>query len=137
MKIRFLTLLTLLTLLAGCDEPTDGTAGDADPVPVDSPAGSQSPLETQREALFGDAVITADVSGKWARSCSLCHVTGEGGAPRIGNKSEWQARLVQGEQALMIHTIEGFNKMPPLGYCMGCEREDLRAMIKLMIGTET
>jgi len=24
--------------------------------------------------------------------------------------------------------------MPPLGYCMACERDDLRALIKLMSG---
>ncbi len=32
----------------------------------------------------------------------------------------------------MQHAVEGYNNMPPLGYCQACEREDLRALIKLM-----
>ena len=72
--------------------------------------------------------------GMWSRSCALCHVTGEAGAPRTGNADEWRPRLNQGEDAVLSHTIEGFNDMPPLGYCMACEREDFRAMIKLMAG---
>ena len=34
---------------------------------------------------------------------------------------------------LLAHTVEGYNDMPPLGYCMACEREDLRALIRLMV----
>lgn len=83
---------------------------------------------------FADSEVTEAVMGKWSRSCALCHVTGEGGAPRIGNAAEWQPRLAQGEATLLAHTIDGFNNMPPLGYCMACERDDLRALINLMVG---
>jgi len=85
-------------------------------------------------APFADAVVTQAVMGKWSRSCALCHVDGNASAPRTGNTAEWQPRLAQGEAALLSHTIEGFNDMPPLGYCMACEREDFRAMIKMMAG---
>ena len=68
----------------------------------------------------------------WSASCALCHVTGIGGAPHIGQADEWQARLAQGEEVLMRHTLEGLNNMPPLGYCMACEREDFTAMIEFM-----
>ena len=78
--------------------------------------------------------MTADVQEKWARSCALCHVSGEGGAPRMGDQQAWQARLDQGNDTLMAHTINGFNRMPPLGYCMDCETSDFAAMIKLMAG---
>jgi cytochrome c5 len=47
----------------------------------------------------------------WSRSCALCHVDGNAGAP---------------------HTVEGLNSMPPLGYCMACERDDFLAMIDFM-----
>jgi cytochrome c5 len=36
---------------------------------------------------------------------------------------------------LLDHTVNGFNKMPPLGYCMACEAEDFRALIDFMAGT--
>ena len=52
----------------------------------------------------------------------------------MGDVAAWRARLDQGEDTLLTHTIEGFNNMPPLGYCMACERDDLLALIRLMAG---
>ena len=79
-----------------------------------------------------DAVLSADTLRKWTGSCALCHVTGNGGAPRVGNADEWEARLTQSPEILLAHTIEGFNNMPPLGYCMSCEQKDLVSMINFM-----
>jgi cytochrome c5 len=69
---------------------------------------------------------------KWAKSCALCHVDGTGGAPMVGHAEAWAPRLAQGRDVLMRHTIEGFNNMPPLGYCMSCEAEDFSTMIDFM-----
>jgi cytochrome c5 len=82
--------------------------------------------------LFADAVITESGKQRWARTCAMCHVRGEGGAPKIGDAAAWQPRLALGEAALLDHAVNGFNNMPPLGYCMDCEREDLRAYIRFM-----
>jgi cytochrome c5 len=71
---------------------------------------------------------------KWSRSCVLCHVPGHGNAPRVGHPEEWAERLEKGEQVLLTNTIEGFNNMPPLGYCMDCEADDFRVMIRFMAG---
>lgn len=68
----------------------------------------------------------------WSRSCAQCHVDGKAGAPRMGVQEEWAARLGQGEASLVDYTINGLNKMPALGYCMACERDDFLAMIKFM-----
>jgi cytochrome c5 len=76
----------------------------------------------------------ADVMRKWSRSCALCHVDGNGGAPRIGHPEEWRPRLAQGRDVLLDHTLNGVNDMPPLGYCMSCEAEDFRALIEFMAG---
>ena len=75
-----------------------------------------------------------DVMGQWARSCALCHVRGEGGAPVLGDEAAWADRLARGEEVLLQHTVEGFNNMPPLGYCMDCEEDDFRALIRFMGG---
>jgi cytochrome c5 len=34
----------------------------------------------------------------------------------------------------MKHTLEGFNRMPALGYCMDCEMDEFAAMINMMAG---
>jgi cytochrome c5 len=81
---------------------------------------------------FQDATISDLGKARWARTCALCHVNGEGGAPRFGDAAAWAPRLDQGEDVLLDHTINGYNNMPPLGYCMDCEREDFRAYIRFM-----
>ena len=73
--------------------------------------------------------------GKWTRSCALCHVSGNAGAPLVGDTAEWQQRLVQGEESILQRVLLGYNSMPPLGYCMSCEVQDFRAMIGFMAGT--
>ena len=68
----------------------------------------------------------------WTNSCALCHVTGVGGAPIVGNHDDWADRLEQGNELLLEHTLEGYNNMPPLGYCMACEKDDFTALIEFM-----
>jgi cytochrome c5 len=86
------------------------------------------------ESALPESASVYDVMNKWARSCALCHVTGEGGAPRSGFAEDWNPRLVNGKAMLLTHTIEGYNNMPPLGYCMACEEEDFIALIDYMVG---
>ena len=86
------------------------------------------------EVVFSSAEQSPEVMEKWARNCALCHVNGEGGAPVMGDVESWQPRLERGNAMLYTHTLEGFNRMPPLGYCMDCTGEDFAAMINLLAG---
>ncbi len=122
-KIKYSILVfTLGFSLVACSYSTPGP-GD-DPLIVSSPAlaRSSAPLAAEEVAL------------KWSRSCALCHTSGVGGAPKIGVSAEWAPRLAQGKAVLMTHTIDGFNDMPPLGYCMSCDRDDFSALIDFMAG---
>ncbi|MDB2375813.1 c-type cytochrome [Gammaproteobacteria bacterium] len=78
----------------------------------------------------------SEAMAKWARSCALCHITGEANAPVVGDTEEWQQRLQKGEAALLNNVINGINSMPPLGYCMSCEAADFRVMIDFMTGVK-
>jgi len=78
----------------------------------------------------------SEAMAKWARSCALCHVTGEANAPVVGDTEEWQQRLQKGEAALLNNVVNGINSMPPLGYCMSCEAADFRVMIDFMAGVK-
>jgi cytochrome c5 len=113
--------------LAACNSPTGSAinnSGDHRSTPTDSPiAGATAPTSSQA------------VAEQWAASCGLCHATGVGGAPIIGMVQQWRPRLAKGQGQLLRHTVEGFNDMPPLGYCMSCEREDFIALIDFMAGT--
>jgi cytochrome c5 len=78
------------------------------------------------------ARLTPEIMQQWATTCALCHVEGVGGAPRVGVSADWTERLAQGTDMLMRRTIEGFNDMPPLGYCMSCEADDFAVLIDFM-----
>ena len=91
--------------------------------------------EQFRPPTLRTAANDEEVMAKWSRSCALCHITGEAGAPVVGDTAEWQRRLQQGEEAIINNVVEGFNSMPPLGYCMACEVSDFRAMVAYMAGT--
>lgn len=97
-----------------------------------------TPAASAAAPAGADAAARPDpaVMRQWSRSCALCHVDGNAGAPRIGHPEEWQPRLAKGRDVLFEHTVNGFNKMPPLGYCMSCEGADFRALIDFMVGTD-
>jgi len=97
--------------------------------------GAESGVSTENLAQ-GSSPETLDsvLLNRWWRTCALCHINGQGGAPRMGNMDEWQPRLVQSDGEMLRHTIEGYNNMPPLGYCMSCSREDLIKLIGFMSG---
>jgi cytochrome c5 len=50
--------------------------------------------------LTGDAV--------YGQVCKTCHETGLAGAPKIGDKGAWGARLAQGQATVVGHAIAGF-----------------------------
>lgn len=106
---------------------TDG-ANSADSKDADSPGVQIGTASASADTL------TAERMGQWSRNCALCHVRGEGGAPVLGDRGAWTARLEQGEDTLLRHTLEGLNNMPPLGYCMDCEEDDFLALIRFMGG---
>ena len=104
----------LLTLLSACGSTYNGVSTGT--------------------SAFSNAIANEAVMGKWSRSCALCHIGGEANAPVVGDSEEWQRRLAQGEVSILQRVINGYNAMPPLGYCMSCEESDFRAMIAFMAG---
>jgi cytochrome c5 len=73
-------------------------------------------------------------SGKqvYGSSCFACHASGAAGAPKVGDRAAWSARIAQGDATLLQHALHGFNAMPPKGGCASCSNADLRAAIAYM-----
>jgi len=113
-------LLLLVVFVTGCKEDVSD---------LTQPVAGSSDVE-QRHPM----VLSENQLRLWRQNCALCHVGGNGGAPRLGHFEEWQPRLRKGNSVLLANTIEGFNYMPPLGYCMACEKEDFSALIGFMTG---
>jgi cytochrome c5 len=66
-------------------------------------------------------------------SCQICHAAGVAGAPKVGDKAAWKARIAQGVNALYASAIDGKNTMPPKGGAMGTSDDDIKAAVDLMI----
>jgi len=65
--------------------------------------------------------------------CAACHRTGEKGAPKIGDKSQWSKRGAQGLTVLSQHALEGIRNMPAHGGNAGLSRFDLERAITYMV----
>lgn len=69
--------------------------------------------------------------------CNACHGTGAGGAPRLGNQSQWETRLAQGNDTLYQHAVQGFTgshgTMPPRGGKADLSDTDVKAGVDYML----
>jgi len=66
-------------------------------------------------------------------ACEFCHGTGRMGAPIVGNKAAWSARIKQGESKLTDHAFLGYRQMPARGDCNTCSDEDIVNAVSYMV----
>lgn len=78
-------------------------------------------------ALFASLAVTAGWSamaraGDWSEGrriyvevCAACHTNGVAGAPRYGNRQEWEMRLQRSRGDIMLSVLKGKGSMPPKG----------------------
>ena len=118
--VRLAAITLVLGVTVGC-----GNSSESTPKPPEVRVDTSIQTPTQ-------APDPARIVRMWSGSCALCHVDGTAGAPVVGRVEDWAPRLAQGRETLLVHTIEGYNNMPPLGYCMACETADFLSMIDLM-----
>ncbi len=68
--------------------------------------------------------------------CTACHTAGVGGAPKLGDKADWAARIKQGDGVLFQHAKNGFTgkkgMMPPKGGNPALSDSDLKNAIAYM-----
>jgi cytochrome c5 len=73
----------------------------------------------------------------YGQLCVLCHASGVDGAPRLGVKEDWQARLPMGEDTLYKAVIEGPNHMYSKGNSPVESEGQIRSMIAYMMASVT
>lgn len=106
-RVRTALLSLLILSLGGCE--------------ADSDRISQIALDPEQTRAYQTA-------------CAACHTRPGIGAPLSGVDADWRDRRDQGMDALLVHTVDGFRGMPPLGTCGPCSVEDFRALIRYMAG---
>ena len=62
-----------------------------------------------------------------------CHATGVGEAPLFGHLEQWQPRIDQGMEQMLAVSLTGRGLMPPMGTCVTCSDDEMRAAIQYMV----
>jgi cytochrome c5 len=80
---------------------------------------------------------SADAGKKiYDSACVACHGAGIAGAPKVGDKAAWTARIAQGSATLYEHAIKGFQGkagfMPPKGGSTASDA-DVKAAVDYMV----
>jgi len=70
-------------------------------------------------------------------ACAACHAAGVAGAPKLGDKADWGARIAQGNDTLYGHAIKGYQGkkgfMPAKGGNAALKDDDVKAAVDFMV----
>ena len=134
-------------------ESAKESAGDAMDAAVElkdsAVAGANNAVDSVKDvssaAAGKSSEIIASVTGDDAKKgesiysnfCVACHGAGVAGAPKLGDKTAWVARIAQGDAVLTQHAIEGYKGstgyMPPKGGYMSLGYEDVSLAVQFMV----
>ena len=67
-------------------------------------------------------------------TCIRCHGTGQGGAPRVGDKAAWSQRIAKGVDAVTKSAIRGHGSMPARGGLAELTDREVTRAILYMFG---
>ena len=95
---------------------------------------------TAQVNVSGESVVTPANEQKiltpeqiYNSNCIDCHKAGIAGAPKLGDKDAWAARIAQGKNTLLQHAWHGLRAMPPKGNCLDCTEDEIRKTIDFML----
>ena len=80
-------------------------------------------------------VVAVQLSAKqiYDKVCAACHATGTLGAPRVGDKAQWEPRFAQGLDTLVTHATNGIRAMPAKGGDPSLTEANLKDAIVYML----
>lgn len=121
------------------EAPQAPAAADAAAAPAAAPAPAAeaaAPVAAAPQAAPAPAAATTVAAGAgealYKQTCAVCHAAGVAGAPKIGDKAAWAARLTLGVDGLTASAIKGKNAMPPKGGSSASEA-DIKAAVEYMV----
>jgi cytochrome c5 len=98
-----------------------------------------------RIQAVGNVVLAAPSAPKgslggeqvYAQVCKTCHETGLAGAPKLGDRAAWSARIAQGDAAVFQHAIAGFQgkagAMPAKGGNADLTDDEVKRAVTYMV----
>ena len=88
-------------------------------------------------ALFGMmSTAQADIGQYRKNGCAGCHATGAAGAPKLGDKAAWKARIAKGMSSMNANAIKGMpgTAMMAKGGRANLTDDQVKSIVKYMVG---
>lgn len=132
---KMLLPLLILPLFVACEkkEPAAPPAPQT-AAPTPAPTAEVAPAAPAAPAAGGGSLAKGEDVFK--KTCSLCHATGVAGAPKLGDKADWQPRIAQGNAMLYDHALKGFTgkkgMMPAKGGNAALTDDEVKAAVDYM-----
>lgn len=131
-KLAMTLPFVMTAVLTGCGKQ------EAPPAPApktEAPAAAPAPAPAPQAAA---PAANAAGEGVYKKTCVMCHGSGVGGAPKIGDAADWGARAAKGNDQLYAHAIAGFTgekgMMPPKGGNAALTDDEVKAAVDFMVG---
>ena len=114
--ISKLMALKVMCVFVACSTPLSATTLEE---------RDRQSVASQQDLAVGQEVFT--------KNCLSCHGEGDDGAPRLGNASDWKERLVQNQNTLVRHAIDGHGRMPPKGGFSNLSDSEVAAAVAYVV----
>ena len=111
---------------AASEAPAAAPAAEVAAAPASAAAPAAAPASATVAAGAGEAL--------YKQACTVCHAAGVAGAPKLGDKAAWSARLGLGVDGLTVSVIKGKGAMPPKGGSAASDAE-IQAAVQYMLAT--
>jgi len=94
-----------------------GRMGQDDPAPISGQAVQERIQPFGKFSAIDPNAPKVDRTGEqvYTEICSGCHASGALGSPKYKEHADWGPRIAKGYDTLLLHALNGFNKMPARG----------------------
>ena len=81
------------------------------------------------EVLIAGQAAAAEGKDVYTKACSVCHIAGVAGAPKLTEKAKWALLFKNGPAALTAAVIKGKGAMPPRAGNASLSDADIKAAV--------
>lgn len=120
MSIAVALLAAVTLLLVACE-----------PEQKPQPAQTSAPIAVAQKVAAGADLATGQKT--YEAACAACHATGVSGAPRLGDRAAWTARIAEGLPELLHAALHGEGAMPAKGGNPALTDAEVEAAVKYML----
>lgn len=135
--VFMVVIIVLANLITGEQQTSTDPRVQAKIEEVIKPVGQVATEASAAAPAAASAGAAVDGKGTYQSACFACHGTGAAGAPKVGDKGAWGARIAQGKATLYEHAINGFQGkagfMPAKGGNAALSDDAVKAAVDYMV----